>query len=110
MAAVLELSETDTDTCRWTLRNLHETQHSDIIEELIRFAVRKLIYQGLILGVDFSITPNSKIILNRNAMDTLIAGTSSADALLLEEIVQVLESAFSTEKQNSNLITPKIDN
>ena len=109
MAAVLQLSETDTDTCRWTLRNLHDIQHLDVIEELTKFAVKKLIHQGLILGRDFSITANSRIILNRNAMDTLVAGTSTADYLLLEEISQVVESHFFKDKQNSTLTSPKID-
>ncbi|MBD0301461.1 MAG: hypothetical protein ICV85_04550 [Tolypothrix sp. T3-bin4] len=94
MAAVLQLSETDADTCSWTLRNLHDIQHLDVIEELTKFTVKKLINQGLILGRDFSITANSRIILNRNAMDTLVAGTSTADSLLLEEISQVVESHF----------------
>ncbi len=110
MAAVLQLSETDADTCRWTLRNLHALQHLDVIEELSMFAVKKLIAQGFIFGRDFSITPNSKIILNKNAMDDLMAGTSTADSVLLEEISQVVESAFLKEKQNSNLTTPRIDN
>lgn len=109
MAAVLQLSETDTDTCRWTLRNLHALQHLDVIEELSMFAVKKLIAQGFIFGRDFSITPNSKIILNKNAMDALMAGTSTADFVLLEEISQVVESAFLKEKQNSNLTSPRID-
>ncbi|MBW4564538.1 MAG: hypothetical protein KME32_26075 [Mojavia pulchra JT2-VF2] len=95
MAAVLQLSETDADACRWTLRNLHDIQHLDVIEELTKFAVKKLISRGFIFGQDFSMTPNSRIILNRNAMDVLIAGTSIADSLLLEEISQVVEYCFS---------------
>lgn len=95
MAAVLQLSETDADTCRWTLRNLQDIQHLDVIEELTEFAVKKLIGRDFILGRDFSITLNSRIILNRNAMDALIAGISIADSLLLEEISQVVEFCFS---------------
>ena len=109
MAAVLQLSETDADTCRWTLRNLHDIQHLDVIEELTKFAVKKLIHQGLILGRDFSITTNSRIILNKNAMDTLVAGTSTADFLLLVEISQVVESHFFKDKQNLTLTSPKTD-
>lgn len=110
MAAVLQLSETDTDTCRWTLRNLHDIEHLDVIEELTEFAVKKLIARGLMFGRDFSITPNSRLILNRNAMDALMAGTSTADSVLLEEISQVVESTFFKKKQNLTLTNPKIDN
>jgi hypothetical protein len=110
MAAVLQLSETDADTCRWTLRNLHDIQHLDVIEELTKFAVKKLIARGLMFGRDFSITSNSRLILNRNAMDALIARTSTTDSLLLKEISQVVESTFLEKKQNSNLTTPQIDN
>lgn len=94
MAAVLQLSETDADTCRWALGNLHYIQHLDVIEEIIMFAVKELIGKGLIFGQDFSITSNRRIILNRNAMNALMEGTSSADFLLLEEISQVVETAF----------------
>lgn len=110
MAAILHLSETDADTCRWTLRNLPDIQHLDVIEEISMFAVKKLIGKGLIFGRDFSITPNSRIILNRNTMNALMLGTSTADSLLLEEITQVVESVFLQEKQGSTLTTPKIDN
>ncbi|OUL32877.1 hypothetical protein BV372_18100 [Nostoc sp. T09] len=110
MAAVLQLSETDADTCRWALRNLHDIQHLDVIEELTEFTVKKLIARGLMFGRDFSITSNSRLILNRNAMDALMAGTSTADSLLLEEISQVVESTFFKQKQNLTLTTPQIDN
>jgi hypothetical protein len=110
MAAVLQLSETDADTCRWTLRNLHDIQHLDVIEELTNFAVKKLIARGLMFGRDFSITSNSRIILNRNAMDALMAVTSTADSILLEEISQVVEPTFFKQKQNLTLTTPQIEN
>lgn len=99
MAALLHLSETDAETCRWTLRHLHELQHLDVTEELAMFAVRELIAKGLIFGRDFSMTSNSRIILSRNAMDVLTEGTSTADFLLLEEILQVVELAFLKESK-----------
>ncbi len=110
MAAVFQLSETDADTCRWTLRNLHDIQHLDVIEKLTNFAIKKLIARGLMFGRDFSMVSNSRIILNRNAMDALMAGTSTADSVLLEEISQVVESTFFKQKQNLTLTTPHIEN
>jgi hypothetical protein len=99
MAALLQLSETDADTCRWTLRNFHNTPiHLDITGEIAIFAVKKLIGKGLILGQHFSTTLNNRIIINKNARNALTEGTSDAEYLLLEEISQVVEAGFFSGK------------
>ncbi len=99
MAALLQLSETDADTCRWTLRNFHDSPiHLDITGEIAIFAVKKLIDKGLIFGQDFSTTLNNRIVINKNASNALKKGTSDAEFLLFGGISQVVEAGFSPEK------------
>ncbi|MFQ4146438.1 hypothetical protein [Chlorogloeopsis sp. ULAP02] len=89
-AAIFELSATDTDTCHWILDNFSDCQpYTDLLDNVIRFAIGKLIQQGFILGQDFSFTAEGKILLNEDTKNTLIADISVSDNLLLEKVLMI---------------------
>lgn len=91
-AAVFQLAETDPENCRWALRNLYDLKlHHDIKEGVVRFATQKLISKGFIPGQDFSATQNGEIVINKNALATLMKVTSASDHLFIEQISQVFE-------------------
>lgn len=87
-AAVLQLAETDPDTCRWTLRTFSNLSfHFDLREEILMFATKKLMGKGFFLGQDFSVTSTGGIVMTKNAQAALMAVTTASDWLFLEEIL-----------------------
>lgn len=88
-AAVFQLSETDPDTCRWTLRTFSTLNfHLDLIEEILMFTVKKLIGKGFILGQHFSVTSTGRIVMTKSTQTALMEGTTASDWIFLEEILQ----------------------
>jgi len=91
MAALFELAETDPEIFRWTLHNFHDLNFpTEIIEQIVMFAINKLINKGLIFGRDFSVAANGRIFINQADKYALLDGISGNDALFLEEISQVI--------------------
>lgn len=91
-SAVFQLAETDIDSCRWALRNFYDLKlHDDVKEGVVMFAAQKLIDKGFVFGQDFSITHTGEIFINKNAKDTLMADTSAADHIFIEEVSQFYE-------------------
>ncbi len=91
MAALFELAETDPEIFRWTLHNFHDLNFpAEVIEQIVMFAINKLINKGLILGRDFSVAANGTIFINQADKYALLDGISGNDALFLEEISQVI--------------------
>jgi len=91
-AAVFQLAETDFDTCRWALRNFYDLKlHLHITEGIVMFAAQTLIDKGFVLGQDFSATPDSGILIKKNAKSALMKEISALDCLFLEEISQIAD-------------------
>ena len=99
-AAMFQIAESDSEACRWALRNFYDLKlHRDVKEAVVRFAVQKLIGKGFILGQDFSVTPNSGIVINKNAKAALLEVTSASEHLFLEEILQVFDEQRSQKSE-----------
>ncbi|MBV8882441.1 MAG: hypothetical protein JO235_00350 [Chroococcidiopsidaceae cyanobacterium CP_BM_RX_35] len=93
-AAVFQLSETDPDICRWSWQTFsHLNFHLGLRDEIQMFATRKLISKGFLLGQHFSLTATGGIVMTKNAQTALREGTTAADWLFLEAILQQNEPA-----------------
>lgn len=92
IAAIFELSITDTKTFHWTLDNLSDWKPCiKLLEDVMRFAVEKLMKKGFILGQDFSIN-SGKILLTESVKAVLMINTSQSDCLLLEKILSLSQN------------------
>lgn len=89
-AAVLQLAETDSDTCDWVLQNLYDPEAYAALSEGTRmFIVQELLRAGFALGKDFSVTHLGKLLLNE-AATIVLENASALDRLLLQDILQVV--------------------
>jgi len=89
-AAVFQLAETDPVICRWSWQTFsHLNFHLGLREEIQMFVTKKLISKGFLLGQHFSLTSTGGIVTSKNAQTALREGTTAADWLFLEEILQV---------------------
>ena len=89
-AAIFELSVTDVDTFHWALDNLsHWETYTNLLQEVTKFVVQKLIKEGFIPGQDFSFTSQGKILLNENTKTAIISDSSNADKLLIEKVLLI---------------------
>lgn len=96
MAAIFELSATDTDTFHWTLENFSNLEpYTNLLESVTRFAIQKLIKKGFLMGQDFSTTSQGKILLNECARAVLMADASKSDSLLLEKVLLIPQQIHS---------------
>ncbi len=89
-AAVYQLAETDSDTCRWLLRNPQYLEPElDLATIAMNLVMTKLENQGFVLGRDFKFEPNSRLHITERAKTRLMIENSACDRLLLEEVLQV---------------------
>lgn len=88
-AAILELSETVPVIFEWTFNTFPNLSACLTLQEQAKkFAIRKLMNQGFILGKDFSANHGGTILLNEKAKNALIASISDTEALLIQKILQ----------------------
>lgn len=90
IAAIYQLAETDSDACRWLLRNsCYLEPEVDLNELTLNVALRKLQQEGFVLGQDFKVELNSRLHISAEAKSRLMIENSECDRLLLEELLQV---------------------
>lgn len=86
--AVLQLSETNPDLCRWALQNSSDL---NTCEELVKcsmwLATNTLLKKGFVLGQDFSVTHTHKMLITQEAKVALMEDALPSDQILLEEIL-----------------------
>ncbi|MDV2995298.1 MAG: hypothetical protein N4J56_004952 [Chroococcidiopsis sp. SAG 2025] len=88
--ALYQLADTDPDACRWLLRHPQYLEPElDLVEWATQFALKKLQAQGFVREQDFQFEPNGKLNACDRAKVKLSAGNSTAEKLILEEILQV---------------------
>ncbi len=88
-AALYQLAETDSDACRWILRNSHYLEPElDIAAVAIQLASTKLQKQGFVLGIDFQVELNHRLQVTEQAKARLMIENSPGDRLLIEKILQ----------------------
>lgn len=90
ITAIYQLAETDSDACRWLLRNSYYLEPEvDLTELTLNLALTKLQNEGFVLGQDFSVELNSRLHISTEAKNRLMIENSKCDHLLLEEVLQV---------------------
>lgn len=91
IAALFELSEKDKDTLDWVKQNLYQLEfYSKLVNIVAMSAVKKLIQEGFVPGIDFSATEQGQILINHNAKKAFIESTEDPeDKLLFQQILQV---------------------
>ena len=86
--AVLQLSKTNPDLCRWLLRSSTEL---NACEELFQcslwLATNILIKKGFIIGQDFSVTHTDKMLINQEAKAALLEEALPSERIFLEEVL-----------------------
>jgi hypothetical protein len=88
--ALYQLADTDPDACRWLLRHPHYLKPElDLVELAIQFAREKLQAQGFVPEQDFKFESNGKLDASDRAKARLIVDNSTAERLILEEILQI---------------------
>lgn len=88
--AIYQLADTKSDACRWLLRHPHYLKPElDLVELAMKFALTKLQNHGFILGQDFRFELSGQLHISEKAKAELMVGNSTAERLLLEEILQV---------------------
>lgn len=93
-AAIYMLARSEPEACRWILRNSYYLKPEvDLVEFTSNLARTKLQNQGFILNQDFKFEPNSHLHVTEKAKAGLMEDNSDGDRLLLEEILQVRDSA-----------------
>ena len=89
-AALYQLAEIDSDSCRWLFRNPSYLEPElDLAEVAMKFAMTKLEQQGFVLNKDFMFEPKGRLCLSSTAKTRLMVENSVCDRLLLEEVLQV---------------------
>lgn len=89
-AAVFELSAKETNTFHWVIDNFCNCNaYIQLLENVTRFAIKKLIKKGFIPGQDFSVNSQRKILLSENIKTDLMADISESDALLIEKVLLI---------------------
>lgn len=87
-AAVLELSLTNLDTFHWVLDNLSGWRpYANLLAEVTRFVLKKLVQKGFIPSQDFSFDAEGKILLHESTKAIVMANTSESDRLLIEKVL-----------------------
>lgn len=90
ITAIYQLAETDSNACRWLLRNAYYLEPEvDLTELTMNVALKKLQHEGFVLGQDFSVELNSRLHISAEAKIRLMIENSECDRLLLEELLQV---------------------
>jgi hypothetical protein len=88
--ALYQLADIDPDACRWLLRHPHYLKPElDLVELATQFALKKLQAQGFVQEQDFKFEPSGKLYACDRAQFCLSTGNSTAEKLILEEILQV---------------------
>lgn len=90
-AAILQLSETEPRIFCWTLENLAELEACyNLLQDIIKIAVSKLLSQGFSLGQDFSVTHKPKLLIKPNARESLLKSILPTDQIFFEVITKVI--------------------
>lgn len=90
--AVLQLSETNPDLCRWMLQNSTELNTcEELFQCSIWLATNTLIKKGFVLGQDFSVTHNKKMLIGQKAKAALMEDAFPSDRVLFEGILLSLD-------------------
>jgi len=88
--ALYQLADTDPEACRWLLRHPHYLKPElDLVELATQFALKKLQAQGFVQEQDFKFESNGKLDACDRAQFCLSTGSSTAEKLILEEILQI---------------------
>lgn len=89
--AVLHIFRIDSETYQWIRQNFPQLEsYLELKEVVVTNAIQKLISQGFIIGLDFSVVSTEKILINKRAKIALMQNSSEAARLLLRQIFQVL--------------------
>ena len=90
--AVLQLSETNPDLCRWILQNSTDLNTCEELFECSKWlATNTLIKKGFVLGQDFSATSTNKMLISQEAKAALIEDALPSDRVLFEGILLTLD-------------------
>lgn len=89
-AAIFELSVTDIETFNWVLEHLSDWQtYANLLQQVTKFILQKLIKRGFIPGQDFSYTFEGKILIYENARKVIMSDISESDNLLIRKILLI---------------------
>jgi hypothetical protein len=92
-AAIFQLANTKSKACYWTWKNFPDLEASlDLKEYVVMFAVKILMRKNFVLGKDFSIANDGKILLTEKAKSTLVIEVSSFERVFLEEVLLTTKS------------------
>ena len=92
VTAIYQLAETDTDACRWILRNSYYLEPEvDLVELTMNLALTKLQNQGFVPGQDFKVETDGQLKIVQEAKTRLIIEDSVGERLLLEELLPVCD-------------------
>jgi hypothetical protein len=99
MAAMLQLVEADAETFYWGLKHFYNIEsYMRLVEKAALLATQKLIQKGLILGKDFSILNQRKLLITEEAKAVLLESISTPNSLLLQRIFQQNNSSYLIEE------------
>ncbi|HIK03718.1 MAG TPA: hypothetical protein IGS40_03230 [Trichormus sp. M33_DOE_039] len=89
-AAILELSVTDIDTFHWVIDNLSDWQpYANLLQQITKFVIQKLIKKGFIPGQDFSANAEGKILIHENVRQVIMSDVSESDNLFIKKILLI---------------------